>query len=60
MNDLRGTRWRRKSDGAVICIEGDSDSSGCGNRSLLAHNGSRSFWVTLEGLRRKYEAVGND
>ena len=60
MSDLRGTRWRRKSDGAVIRIEADSDHSGYSNRSLLAHNGSRSFWVTPEGLSRKYEAVSDD
>lgn len=57
MSNLRGTRWRRKSDGVVILIEGDSDCSGGGNRSLLAVSGSRHFWVTPKGLGRKYEKV---
>ena len=56
---LEGTRWRRKTDDAEIIIDADSDSSGRSNRSLLARNlaTERSFWLTPEGLGRKYELL---
>jgi len=56
----QGTRWLRKQDSAVIRIEGDADAGGgYSNRSLRAVNEStgRAFWVTPEGLRRKYERI---
>lgn len=56
---LVGTRWVR-ADGTVIEITGDSESgSGRSNRSLQARNMSngRSFWVTPEGLHRKYRSA---
>ena len=57
---LKGTHWTRKSDNTLICIEADAESgSGHGNRSLLARNKNtgRNFWVTPEGLGRKYYPV---
>ena len=57
MTNLAGTTWVRKSDDVVIRIEGDSSaSSGMSWRNLLAVNTStgRHFWVTPEGLYRKY------
>lgn len=56
MANLKGTRWVRKSDQTDIVIEADSDGSGRGNRSLLARNETtgHTFWVTPEGLSRKY------
>lgn len=56
---LKGTHWIRKSDNTLIVIEADSDAAGLGNRSLLARNKhtGRNFWVTPEGLGRKYRKV---
>mgnify|MGYP006976731762 CR=1 FL=1 len=59
----RGTRWLRKRDNAVIRIEGDADAGGgYSNRSLRAVNEGtgRAFWVTPEGLHRKYERIWED
>lgn len=55
------TVWRRKTDDTRITIEGDSDGSRRSNRSLLARNtaAGRHFWVTPEGLTRKYE-IGDE
>jgi hypothetical protein len=55
-----GTRWCRKSDDAEIRIEGDAEAGGGrGKRSMRAINlvSRRSFWVTPEGLHRKYERI---
>lgn len=55
--NLAGTRWRRTKDGVRISISSDSEGPARGSRSLLAHrlDTGRAFWVTPEGLRRKYQ-----
>lgn len=56
----RDTLWRRRSDGAHIRIESDIDAwTGRGNRDLRAINTvtGRAFWVTPEGLARKYVEI---
>lgn len=60
---LKGTTWLRKSDNVAVRIEADSEASGGrGNRSLRALNllTRRAFWVTPEGLGRKYAQCGKD
>ena len=54
--DLTGTSWRRIKDGVRISISSDSEGPPRGNRSLLATrlDTGRTFWVTPEGLGRKY------
>lgn len=56
---LDGTSWVRLSDNARIVIESDPEVSGSPRRSLRAVNmqTGRAFWVTPEGLSRKYKAV---
>ena len=56
MSGYVGTTWIRKRDDELVVIKGDSEPSGGSNRSLLAKNvrTQRSFWVTPEGLGRKY------
>lgn len=59
----RDSRWQRKSDKAVIRIEADPQAfTGGGCRHLRAVNEAtnRSFWVTPEGLARKYIEIGGE
>lgn len=57
--NLVGTRWRR-NDGILIEIVADAEAaSGRTNRSVRARNLdlNREFWVTPEGLTRKYKRL---
>lgn len=58
MSNLEGTHWVRNKDNALVVILGDPLPVGS-SRSLLAQNRmtGRKFWVTPEGLGRKYTAV---
>ncbi|QDF15411.1 hypothetical protein SEA_MOLLYMUR_50 [Gordonia phage Mollymur] len=54
------TRWRRNRDDVVITIVADSEAGfDRTNRSLLARNVEtrRNFWITPEGLWKKYEQI---
>lgn len=61
MKDYTGTTWSRHSDGTLIVIVSDHDRArGLSNRPLRAkrENGGH-FWVTPEGLSRKYHQTEN-
>ncbi|QIG58715.1 hypothetical protein SEA_DATBOI_50 [Gordonia phage DatBoi] len=62
MNSLLHTQWRRNRDDVIVEIVADTEaSSQRGNRSVLARNldTNRNFWITPEGLWKKYEQVAD-
>lgn len=57
--NYRGTEWERR-DGMRIRVEGDASPGGSMSRGLLAVNlgTGRSFWVTPQGIARRYNRIG--